>query len=237
MIKVSKLKRYIFGLVSLSAILMTASPQLYAESHYKPHISIGGRAGMTMSMMSFSPSVKQKWLDGTAGAVTFRYTEEKIFGLIAELGWAQRGWTENFEDSPCQYSRSLTYLQLPILTHIYFGKPRFKCFINLGPEFAYMIADNISSNFDYRDPLHADGFPAKARMTEQMSMEISNKFDYGITAGVGVEFYITPRNSVTLEGRFYYGLGNIYPAAKADTFSASRNTSIEVTLGYNFRIR
>lgn len=236
MMKLSVLKKHIFGLLSV-CVIMTSAPVLRAETHYKPHISIGGRAGMTMSMMSFSPSVKQKWLDGTAGVVTFRYTEEKIFGLIAELGWAQRGWAENFEDSPCQYSRSLTYLQLPILTHIYFGKPRFKCFINLGPEFSYMIADNITANFDYRDPLHAEGFPTKARMTEQMSMEVSNKFDYGITAGVGVEFYITPRNSITLEGRFYYGLGNIYPAAKADTFSASRNTCIEVTLGYNIRLR
>jgi len=224
-------------LAVLVTLLFAVMPVIKAETHYKPHISIGGRAGMTMSMMSFSPSVKQKWLNGTAGAVTFRYTEEKIFGLIAELGWSQRGWSENFEDSPCEYSRSLTYIQLPIMTHIYFGKPRFKCFINLGPEFSYMISDNVSSNFDYRDPYKAEGFPEKARMTEQMSMEVSNKFDYGITAGAGIEFYITPRNSLTLEGRFYYGLGNIYPAAKADTFSASRNTCIEVTLGYNFRLR
>ena len=35
----------------------------------------------------------------------------------------------------------------------------------------------------------------------------------------------------------FIGLGNIYPAAKADTFSASRNTSIEITLGYNFRLK
>ena len=124
-----------------------------------------------------------------------------------------------------------------MLTHIYFGSPRFKCFVNLGPEFAYMIGDNISANFDYRNPYSAEGFPTGARMTEQMSMEIENKFDYGITAGLGIEFYLTPRNSITLEGRFYYGLGNIYPAAKADTFSASRNTCLEVTLGYNFRLR
>lgn len=220
--------------LAMACIPVTAK----AETHYKPRVSIGGRAGMSMAVMSFSPSVKQSWLQGTAGAVTIRYVEEKLFGLIAEIGWSQRGWAENFEEeTPCSYSRSLTYIQMPLLTHIYFGKPRFKCFFNLGPEFAYMIADNISSNFNYRDPYNAEGFPTKPRMTEQMSMEIKNRFDYGITAGVGFEFYITPRNSVTLEGRYYFGLGNIYPAAKADTFSASRNTSIEVTVGYNFRLR
>ncbi len=227
------------ALRALAVVLLAgASMSLSAETHYKPKLSIGGRAGMSMAMMSFSPSVKQSWLQGTTGAVTFRYVEEKLFGLIAEVGWSQRGWAENFEeDTPCSYSRSLTYLQVPLLTHIYFGKPRFKCFFNLGPEFAYLIGDHISSNFDYRNPYQVEGFPDKPRMTEQMSMEVKNRFDYGITAGFGVEFYLTPRNSVTLEGRYYFGLGNIYPSAKADTFSASRNSSIEVTVGYNFRLR
>ncbi len=224
----------IFAAVALSFATQSAS----AETHYKPRITIGGRAGVSMGQMAFSPSVKQSWQQGTTGAVTFKYVEEKLFGLIAEFGWVQRGWKENFEEeTPCEYSRTLTYLQLPLLTHIYFGKPRFKFFFNLGPEFSYMIGDKISANFDYSDPFNVEGFPKKPRMTEQMSMDVKNKFDYGITAGFGMEYYLTPRNSVTLEGRFYYGLGNIYPAAKADTFSASRVTSIEVTVGYNFRLR
>ena len=223
--------------IAIVAAILVLTPAINAQSHYKPHLSVGFKGGMTMSEMSFSPSVKQSFNNGTTGAVTFRYTEEKLFGLIAEIGWAQRGWKEKFEDSPCQYSRSLTYLKLPLLTHIYFGSPRFKCFVNLGPEFDFMISENISSNFDYRDPLKAEGFPSEARMTQQMAMDIKNKFDYGITGGVGIEFYLTPRNSVTLEGRYYFGLGNIFPAAKADTFSASRNTSIEITLGYNFRLK
>ena len=223
--------------IAIVAAILVLTPAINAQTHYKPHLSVGFKGGMTMSEMSFSPSVKQSFNNGTTGAVTFRYTEEKLFGLIAEIGWAQRGWKEKFEDAPCQYSRSLTYLKLPLLTHIYFGSPRFKCFVNLGPEFDFMISENISSNFDYRDPLKAEGFPSEARMTQQMAMDIKNKFDYGITGGVGIEFYLTPRNSVTLEGRYYFGLGNIFPAAKADTFSASRNTSIEITLGYNFRLK
>ena len=132
-----------------------------AETHYKPHISIGGRAGVSLSKMSFSPGVKQGWLTGTAGAVTFRYSEEKIFGLIAEFGWEQRGWKENFEEanSFLSYSRSLTYLRLPVMTHIYFGGRRFKGFINLGPEVSYMIGDKISSNFNYEYPGDVEGFP------------------------------------------------------------------------------
>lgn len=223
--------------ILLATALCAIATSVTAETHYKPHISIGGRAAMAMSKVSFSPSVKQLWNNGTSGAVTFRYTEEKIFGLIAELGWQTRGWKENFEGAPFSYSHSLTYVRLPLLTHIYFGSPRFKCFINLGPEFSYMISDKISADFDYRDPASVADFPIANRMTEQMATPIKNKFDYGIAGGAGIEFYISPRNSITLEGRYYFGLGNIFPAAKADTFSASRNTSIEVTVGYNFRLK
>lgn len=222
----------------IAAIILAATAVgTRAETHYKPHIAIGARAGMSMSQVSFSPSVKQLWNNGTAGAVTFRYSEEKIFGVIAELGWQTRGWKENFEDTPFSYSHSLTYLRLPLLTHIYFGAPRFKAFINLGPEFSYMVADKISADFDYRNPASVPDFPIANRMTEQMATPIKNKFDYGIAGGAGFEFYISPRNSIVVEGRYYFGLGNIFPAAKADTFSASRNSSIEISLGYNFRLK
>ncbi len=226
------MKKIFVILVLLSALTFSA----IAETHYKPHISIGARAGVSMGMMSFSPSVKQSWNMGTTGAVTVRYTEEKLFGVIAELGWIQRGWKENFEEYKFSYSRTITYLNLPILTHIYFGSRRFKTFINLGPEFSYMIGSSISSDFNYNNPASVAGFPAN-RVVEQMKMDISNKFDYGICASVGFEFYVKPRHSLALECRYYFGLGNIFPARKADYFSASRNMSLQLTLGYNFRLR
>lgn len=207
-----------------------------AETHYKPRISIGGRAGVSMGRMSFSPSVKQSWLMGSTGAVTFRYTEEKLFGLIAEIGWVQRGWKENFEEAPLSYSRSITYLDIPILTHIYFGSRRFKAFINLGPQISVLLGSTIRADFDYNNPSAVPDFP-RNRMTEQMAAEITGKFDYGICAAVGGEFFLTPRNSILLEARYYYGLGNIFPSSKADTFGASRNMSLEFTIGYNFRLK
>ena len=207
-----------------------------AETHYKPHISIGGRAGVSMARMSFSPSVKQAMNTGTCGAVTFRYTEEKLFGIVAEFGWEQRGWKENFEEHPFAYKRSLTYLTLPVLTHIYFGSRRFKTYVNLGPSVSYLLSSSIDADFDYRNTESVEGFP-RNRQTEQLHTEVSNKFDYGILGGLGFEFYLTPRQSITLEARYYFGLGSIFPSSKADTFSASRNTSIAITLGYNFRIR
>lgn len=208
-----------------------------AQTHYIPHVWVGGHAGMTMSEMSFSPSVRQSMVQGMTAGLSFRYAEERHVGLIAEFNISQRGWKEDFEGAPFSYSRRLTYMEIPVLTHIFFGSPKFKGFFNLGPVVGYMIGDNIKSDFDYAHPDQVPGFPLSNRSTEQMAMEIKNKFDYGITAGAGCEFVVKRRHAFTLEARYYFGLGNIYPSSKKDTFSASHGTSIMVTLGYMFRLK
>lgn len=208
------------------------------QTHYVPHLSVGGHAGVTLSEMAFSPSVKQGFTSGFTLGGAFRFAEERHVGLLAELNISQRGWSEKFDDGvDFQYSRHLTYIELPVMTHIFFGSRTCKCIINLGPQFGYMIADNISANFDYQSPMNVPGFPYNNRYTNQMSMAVKNRFDYGITAGIGMELYVAKKHSVTVEGRYYYGLGNIYPSSKKDEFSASRGTSILVTVGYFFRLK
>lgn len=209
--------------------------RVVAETHYKAHISLGAHAGATMSRISFSPEVPQSWMPGPIIGIHARYAEEKIVGVMAEFNVLSRGWKENFEDNAdLKYSRSLYYFSIPIMTHINFGSPRMKCFFNLGPEFGLMFANHISSNFDYQN---ASGVIEPTRRVNQMKMKIANSFDYGITAGVGGEYYLTPRKSIYLEARFYFGLGNIYSATKADEFSASRSMSLEFTAGYTFRLK
>lgn len=211
--------------------------ELSAESHYVPHISIGAHGGAMISKVSFSPSIPQKWQMGPTFGVSLRYAEERLVGIRAELNFTQRGWSEDFEESPLSYIRSLQYISLPIMTHIYFGSSRCKCFFNLGPEFSFLLGQSTSSNFDYTNPTADKDWPIDKRMTEQLTTEVKNKFDYGICVGVGCEYYLKPRNSIYIEFRYYYGLGNIFPSSKADTFGASRNMSVAATLGYNFRIK
>lgn len=234
-LSVIKFRTAVAGTLVAAACVM-APTAAHAETHYRPHISIGAHAGMAMGRMSFSPSVKQKWIDGVEFGVQARYAEEKIVGVVAELNLSQRGWAEQFDDQPeLQYKRHLTYIDLPVMTHINFGSPRFRCFVNLGPQVSFMVGDKITSNFDYANPASAD-IPT-TRRTAQMAMDVKNKIDYGITAALGAEFWVRPRHSVYLQARYYYGLGSIYGSSKADTFSASRCMALSVTLGYNFRLK
>ncbi|MCM1292741.1 MAG: PorT family protein [Bacteroides sp.] len=208
-----------------------------AQRAYEPKFSIGGKAGVTFSKMAFTPGVEQSMNMGTTFGVAARYTEEKFFGLIAELKIEQRGWKETFDETAFNFSRTLTYIQLPLLTHVYFGSEKVRGFINLGPSVGYMISSSVSSNFDYMNPATVPDFPIENRHVNQMSMPVKNKFDYGILGGAGVELILKKKHSILLEGRYYYGLGNIFSAKKKDEFSASRGTSIEVTIGYMFRIK
>lgn len=220
---------------ALAAVALVATVSVSAQTHYKAHVSVGGHGGLALSRMSFSPEVPQSWIIGPNIGIHARYAEERIVGIVAELNFVQRGWKEYFKDDPTlSYSRTLTYITLPIMTHINFGADRFRFFFNLGPEFGVMIGNSISSNFDYESP--GDLLPPTRRY-HQMSMAIKNHFDYGITAGFGMEYYVNPRNSVYVEARFYYGLGNIFPSSKSDEFGASRTMSLGVTAGYSFRLK
>lgn len=218
--------------------VMAAVPAMLSQTLYKPHFHVGAHAGMAMSQQSFNPSIEQKFHQGITMGVSAMWAEERHVGLRAELNLTQRGWTEDFTETPqFSYSHTLTYIELPILTHIFFGGRKVKGFFNLGPQLCYMLGDKVDANFDYHDISSIPDFPTANRTTRQMSMDVSTRFDYGICAGAGIEFIIKRKHAVTLEGRYYYGLGNIFPASKKDYFNASRGNAITVTLGYMFRLK
>ena len=150
-----------------------------AQRFYSPDLAIGVRAGASVSNMAWQPAVRQSMTPGAMMGLTIRYTEEKYFGLVADLMITQRGWAEKFEDTPeFSYRRQFTYVQLPVMTHIYFGSPKFRGFVNLGPSVGYMIQDKITANFDYQNLGQVAHFPT-GRRTEQLNMAVYRKVDYG----------------------------------------------------------
>lgn len=215
----------VFTMVMVALLVNAQAPREHL-------IAVGGKAGATLSRLNFSPTVPQTMSPGMTAGVMFRYIAERNFGLVGELNITQRGWKETFEESDYRYSHRFTYLELPILTHIYFGGNRVKGFFNLGPELNVMLADGVSSNFDYRGAADMEYFRNDPRHIEQMTMDVNNRLDYGICIGAGMEINLNVKHSLLLEGRFYYGLTDVFPNHKTDVFSASNPMSVMVTLGY-----
>ena len=216
--------------------LLIGAFAMKAQTHYSANICLGVKGGIDLSRVFFSPNVKQGWPVNPTFGVGVRYIEENHFGLIAEVNWIRRGWKDNFEGLPFRYQRNLDYIEVPVLAHIYFGS-RARFFVNAGPQIGFRIGESMSANFDPYNTWEIPDFPNVNRRNDQFTEPVTQKIDYGVSAGLGAEFNINARNIVALEARYYFGLGNIFSAKPQDPFRASNSMYIAITAGYWFRIK
>jgi hypothetical protein len=106
-------------------------------------------------------------------------------------------------------------------------------FVNAGPQFGCYLSESTKTNFDWNSKNMADRVNT---IVAQDTMAVENKFDYGITAGIGLEYSHPKVGRFLLEARYYYGLGNIYGDSKRDFFGSSNFGTITVKLGYLFDV-
>ena len=238
---------------ALLALLLTAAVCAKAQvGDYRNDLALGFNGGFVMSSVSFVPKVTQTQHPGFTAGLSFKYTCEKYFktycSVYAELNYARIGWKESIldvNDKPVinpttgvaeAYQRDINYIQLPVFAHLAWGKERkgLQFFLQAGPQFGYMLNESTKTNFTIADRNTTD----RANQTcAQDTMAVENKFDYGIAAGLGVEWRIPHAGSLLLEGRYYYGLGNIYGDSKRDYFARSNHSNIVVKLAWLFDIR
>lgn len=225
-------RSFIISLVLLLSCSMASIAQV-RDPNFKKELVVGVRGGISIPSVYFYPNIQQNtWIGYTTG-LSLRYTEEKIFGLIVEANLTQRGWDELFTADPYHYRRTIDYLEIPFMSHIYFGSDKFHGFVNLGPQLGIALGDNKSANFDTQN---LPSFKDPNIIKESYELPIKNTFDYGITGGLGVELRLD-RHIIALEGRYYFGLGDIFGNRKADIFyGSSANRGFIVTLSYMFKI-
>lgn len=210
-------------IVSILILGIVLAGNLSAQNNtFKQELSVGPSFGVTFSSVSFNPKVNTKMLMGYTGGVTLRWNTEKNLGLQAELNLAQQGWDELFEDPKYQYTRTINYIEIPFLTHIYFGSKRVKVFLNLGPKIGYAISEKTTENLNGATP---------NKSNEQHSIPVEQKFDWGICGGPGLEIR-TGIGNFLLEGRYYYALGDILHSRKSDPFGKSSSQVISAKLTY-----
>lgn len=223
----------------LTAIIisLTTATVAFAQIEQPRHIlEVGVAGGMNLSQMDIQPQVRQTMLSGLNGGVNIRYTSEKYFSMICaaqlEVNFSQRGWEEEFDSElPYSYSRTLNYIEIPFMAHLSWGKePRgLQFFINLGPQVGFLINDKE----EYGGGLDPAQRPESIRPI--YGKEIDKSFDYGIVGGAGLELK-TKAGNFFVEGRYYYGLSDIFNNSKIDDFGRSANQTIGIRLGYSIRI-
>lgn len=186
-----------------------------------------------------------------------------ICAVVAEVNFAQIGWKESIldeNDEPVingetglaeEYQRDMTYIQIPVFARLGWGREHrgLQAFFQVGPQVGFFKSEKSVANFDTSDWSHYNLVDrisvVSSNYVDQQGrqvgsnvydMPVENKVDYGIAAALGVEFSNEALGHFMLEGRYYYGLGDIYGNSKRDYFSRSNFSNIVVKLTYLFDI-
>jgi hypothetical protein len=222
------MKRLLSGIICL-LLWQTGFGQ---DDAFRSEWAFGVNAGMTFSNIRFSPSRPQDLLRQGGGGITARYITEENFGIQVELNYTLRGWNERTDTvtNLNKYSRSLFYLELPLMTHLYFdlGK-RVRLVFNIGPQIGYNIGEKTLEKV-LVPPVDELDDDYRKRYYNQ---KIQRRIDYGITGGGGLELRTGIGNFI-LDGRYYFGLSDIFNNKRSDLFQASANQVIGVKLTYLF---
>lgn len=236
------INRFLVRTFSLLLFLLPAfSPSRAQVGEARRTLSVGVNGGIGLNSIMFDPTIKQATHLAPNFGLTLRMTSEKYFSMLCalqvELNYAQLGWTEDIMDSnneplPDTYRRNVNYIQLPFLARLGWGKEKrgLMGYFLAGPQVGYAFSESCKRSSAWTT--NADGNPDRPNnMYAQYSMPIAHKFDYGITAGLGVELS-TAVGHFMIDGRYYYGLADIYGNSKKDVFSRSNNGTIIVKFTY-----
>lgn len=241
-----KIKPFLIAALLLTGVTLPAIAQIGEARNI---LSVGINGGVNLNSASFTPSIKQNSLMGITGGLTARYISEKYFAMICgaqvELNFSQRGWDQLFEtvslddngyevtakDPTKTYTRKMTYIDIPFLAHLAFGRDRgLQFFVHAGPQIGFLINESET----------IEGIDMNSLSNTQKAVygvKIQNKFDYGIAGGGGVELRTKKAGSFIVEGRYYFALSDFYSTTKKDYFSRAAHSTISIKLTYLFDLK
>lgn len=208
---------------------------LHSQERIARELHLGVLGGACMSNYNFAPKVTQDLAKGYTFGVAARYIEEKVFGLQAELLLTRRGEKDNFDEHPeLSFQRDFTYIEVPLMAHLYFDcGEKSEISFDIGPKFGAYLSDKQKAKLD------SESWETVKYQTyhqyQHHDMAVSKKFDYGLQMGLGYEFKINKEISVQLQGRYYFGLGNMFPDSKSDVYENSNNHQIQIVAAVWFR--
>lgn len=232
--------------MSLTGAVLLAPVAQAQVGEARSAIAIGVNGGVAMNSVGFDPTIKQAQHMAPTFGLTLRLTSEKYFkslcALQLEFNYARLGWKEdiynsNDEPLPDTYQRHMDYIQVPAFARLGWGYERrgLMGYFIAGPQVGYCIGESTSRSDVWTTD--GNGNPDRPNdMYAQYGMPLQHKFDYGITAGAGIELN-TAVGHFMIDGRYYYGLSDLYGNSKKDVFSRSNNSTITIKFTYLFDIR
>lgn len=154
---------------------------------------------------------------GFSAGLFFRKQINDAFSIQPELNYSLKGVQinyNNFLQGSGKYRYNLSYVEIPVLANIHFGE---NLYISAGPYAGLLTSVKIKD---------VDG-EGDINEVEELDRDDFNTFDYGLAAGVGVNF-----NSGTVGVRYNYGLQDVDP--ENEYLPNGKNSVLQLYVGFNF---
>jgi hypothetical protein len=199
--------------------------------------NVGIKAGTNLSWINYDARFDQDIIEqdfklGYMGGLTFQYFNQPNIGIQFETLYIQKGFITKFDTiTSIQYERTIDYLSVPALMHVYIGKKRFNFSFLLGPYISYALSSR--EVFTEGDTSYEEVYA--------FERERDNRFEFGLQGGIGF------RNTfnfgiIELEGNFTFSFTSIYKWGVSnddpdkDRFfpipEQTQNQGVQITLSY-----
>lgn len=206
----------------LSLFLLLLPPlSLGAQETAKPafhqRLSLGVHGGVLASRFSFVPTVSQRLHLGPMLGMKLRYDVERGASLQLEVNAVQTGWREKYDAAATSYVRDLTYLETPLMAHLYLGERNMRLFVNAGPFVGYALSERSTATGEAN---------MSATDLVRHAKALQSRFFWGLGGGPGLSIGLGAHHRLELEGRFVYGFGNIWDTDRSNTQTYVQSTEV-----------
>lgn len=236
------------ALLSVSLVFTSMAQE---RRNFEQEVAVGVSGGVNMSQVRFlhnntsytSMIGDQSLLNhrGMTAGVNALYIAQNHFGVFLECNVTKKGWCEQFRARNGQterlvgkeevdfngvdLKRDLTYIDIPLLAHIYFGR-KARAYVDFGPEFSFMINEKDKTvvtelqrqTLTKRDP----------RVNPDIE---TSKYDLSLCAAVGFDLHLEKVHPM-LEIRWNYGTHDLYEVGKKELFQRASTQNLALVLKF-----
>lgn len=211
---------------AIGLLALVCSSRLEAQkSDFAPSLWLGAHAGFQLSRYQFVPNVPQNMAKGLGAGLRARVDLERGASAQVELNYIQTGWSERYDDASLSSERRISYIELPVMTHLYLNTKAVRIFVNLGPFVGYALSDEHK----------ASGTGFTELQTLRQTTAIKNKLAWGLAGGPGISISLGQRHRLELEGRASYNFQDVWGNKRTDPYGQSTELRMGINLGYLYR--
>ncbi len=187
-------------------------------------MAVGLNGGYNQSVLDLGRSKGTEYVDGFAGGVQFQFMSRKMLGFETGVFFNQLGWIErNDTTNLVQGKINTQVIELPLYSHLAFGKGKIRLLLDAGPYFRFIVNQSV------------EGTIQAGTDFENKAPENSTSYGLSFKGGLG---YRSNSFIVQIRGNYHLGLTNFYIPTAATDISVERSfggsVSVLIPFGNNF---